>query len=203
MAKIIFVVLTITMLCASGCSGPLTGIVIDAETKMPIQGAIVHAEWFVTIGLGLTRTETYATRESETDKEGKFTISGVLLLRPSIDPPEVIIYKKGYVAWDSKAIYSFPKYHIEKRTDFRWGRDYVFQLESFKKEYSHGIHLEFIDSYLTLSPSFKDAISWERPLAHKESYLYRAKKEKKKYASEQEIYREIVKDLYLQGEDHK
>ncbi|KAB0664179.1 carboxypeptidase regulatory-like domain-containing protein [Oryzomonas japonica] len=202
MTKVIFVVLTTIMLFVSGCSGPLTGIVIDDESKTPIEGAIVHAEWFVTVGIGLSHTETYAIQEAVTDKEGKFKIPGVSLLRPSITPPEVIVYKKGYVAWNSKAIYRFPEYDDEMRTDFKWGKDIIFKMERFKKTYAHNGHIQFIESYLDLSKEFVDAISWEFPLASNEGELYRARSVYDTKTSKQEIFREIIKELHQQEEDH-
>ncbi len=123
----------------SGCYATITGTVIDAETGEPIEGAVVFVEWTVTKGLGLTYHEVYKIIEVATDKNGRFTISGTY--NPLVDPPDILIYKAGYAAWNNKFI--FPNY--EKRTDFKWHKGYVFKLELFKDTYSFIEHQAFIE----------------------------------------------------------
>lgn len=186
------------LLLTTGCYEEITGTVVDAETGKPIEGAVVYVEWRKTKGLGFKYGETYKVIEVVTDKEGKFTVSGVL--DPFVRPPIIVVYKKDYVAWRNDFI--FPDY--EKRKDFQWQNDYVFRLERFKKTYSHSLHIFFFQSDLSLTSSSKlyQAYSWENPLASKEEELLRKKRQTKKpnEYTEKEIWGEIVEELYLQKE---
>lgn len=125
-------------------------------------------EWTKTHGFGHYWTESYKVVEAESDKEGKVKIDGCY--SPFINPPSVTVYKKGYVAWNSKAIF-----RGSQRTDFRWG-DYVFRLDQFKEEYSHDDHADFIRtsiiSSLNVESKLKifNAFSWEDELASQERY---------------------------------
>lgn len=193
----------IALFISSGCYGPLTGTVIDAETKKPIAGAVVYAEWVVEKGIGFTHTETYKVVETETDKDGKFSINGAYSLRPSMELFTLIVYKPGYAAWQNKFIYRFPEEELKRRTDFHWfGFGHVFELEKFKETYSHAEHLSFFRGGLSLDSSSKleQALFWELPFQRKELGLYRRKIETKKYTSNREVYQEIIRELYLQGE---
>lgn len=196
----------IALLIISGCYGPLTGTVIDAETKQPISGAVVYAEWVVEKGIGFTHTETYKVVEVETDKDGKFSIDGTYSLRPSLELLALIVYKPGYVAWQNKFIYRFPEEDLRRRTDFHWsGSNHIFELEKFKNTYSHAEHLSFFRGGLSLNSSSKldQAISLELPLSKKELGLYWGKIEAKKYSSNREIYKEIMNELFPQGGSNK
>jgi hypothetical protein len=138
-----------TLLLTAGCYSPISGTVIDAETKQPIEGAVILVEWTKTKGVGLTYTESYKVAETVTDKDGNFELPGCY--SPFVNAPDVTVYKKGYVAWSSRNI--FPGY--EKRTDFKWGSGYVFKMEHFKDTYSYTDHQSFI------SRAINDTIGWE------------------------------------------
>ncbi len=154
------------ILATSGCYPQITGTVLDAETGAPIEGAVVFVQWTKTKGLpGLTYHDIYKIIEVETDKDGKFTISGTL--SPFVDPPEVVIYKRGYVAWRNDFI--FPGWR--KRTDFKYQNDIVIKLEKFKERLSHKEHLDFIgygiSSYMAdpknpKNRKLENAIQWEK-----------------------------------------
>jgi len=126
-----------TIFLVSGCYLPINGRVIDAETQQPIEGAIVLVEWTKKHGFGDAWTESYKVVETEADKDGNVKLSGCY--SPFVQPPDATVYKKGYVAWSNRWI--FPGY--EKRTDFRWGKGYVFKLEKFKDTYSYTDHQMF------------------------------------------------------------
>ncbi len=159
------------ILTISGCYPEITGTVLDAETGAPIEGAIVFVQWTKTKGLpGLTYHEIYKILEVETDKDGKFTISGTL--SPFVDSPEVVIYKRGYIAWRNDFI--FPGW--KKRTDFKYQNDILIKLEKFKEGSSHKEHLDFIDygvSYHMSDPKnprnrkLENAIRWEKYVPEK------------------------------------
>lgn len=148
----------------------IKGTVIDSETEEPIEGAYVFAEWTKTKGLGLTYTKTYKVTEAITDASGKFNISGVL--NPFVNRPTVVVYKKGYTAWNNQ--YIFPDW--EKRKDWksgvkirltRFSPDYT----HYGHKYTHYGHMDFLDSpYLLGNEGNKiiKASEWERKLARKE-----------------------------------
>jgi hypothetical protein len=173
---IFFVILFLFM--TTSCEGTITGIVVDAETGQPIEGAIILVEWTQAKGLpGMSYTESYKVVEVVTDKEGKTSISGVDNL--FVDPPDITVYKKGYVAWNNHFI--FPDY--EKRKDFRWGNNYVFKLEKFKPEYTYAKHSSFIDMAIHLHIAFEKkkqmfkAVEWEYLRASEERSAIYEKKE--------------------------
>ncbi len=85
--------------------GPYHGRVIDAETKDPIEGAVVLAIWReLTPGVAQHPKATYHdVRETFTDRGGNFTIPGILGI-PSeatakIDEPLFTIFKPGHEAY--------------------------------------------------------------------------------------------------------
>lgn len=155
----------VVLFLTAGCYATITGKVIDAETGVPIEGAVVLVEWTKTKGFGLTYTQSYQVIEVVTDRDGRATISGVF--NPLVNPPHVTIYKKGYVAWNNE--YIFPDY--KKRDDFKWQNEYVFKLEKFKPEYSYDAHTFFIHSAIGLGQGEKmmlKDIEWEEGKAFDE-----------------------------------
>lgn len=154
-------------LLMSGCYATLTGTVVDAETGEPIEGAVVMAEWTELKGLpGLTYTESYKVIEVLSDRDGKVTVEGVF--KPGLEPPHLVVYKKGYVAWSNE--YVFPEW--KKRTDFEWKDGYVFRLERFREGYSYDEHVSFIyivsRDVLSDKPHLEKAYSWEKDKAFEE-----------------------------------
>jgi len=136
---ITIILMTVIFFAISGCyASGMNGTVVDAETGKPIEGAVVLVEWTKRHGIGDYHTESVKVIEVLTDKDGKFKVSGIL--DPFVDPPDVTVYKKGYVAWNNK--YIFPDY--AKRTDFIWQNECVFKLEQFKDSYNFIDHELFI-----------------------------------------------------------
>ncbi len=133
------------LLLLSGCYLPITGRVIDEETQQPIEGAVVLVEWTKTHGFGEYWTESYKVVETLSDNNGNIKIAGCN--SPFVNPPDVTVYKAGYVAWNNKRI--FPTY--DKRTDFEWRNGSVFKLEKFLHSYSYLEHRLFIAPLLSNS----------------------------------------------------
>ena len=188
------------MLVSCSIKKEIIGTVIDAKTGQAIEGAVVLVEWFKTEGVpGLTSTKVYKAVEAVTDNHGKFTIENVKKLL--IDPPDVTVYKKGYVAWNDK--YIFPDY--KHRVDFKWGKTSVISLDRFEPDYlklkpddsnevnidekikhykwvgnspfnpsySHHRHVEFIDSFIWRSGNMiKQEIEWEESIARNEKKTF-------------------------------
>ena len=186
---------------ATGCYGPMTGTVVDAETGRPIEGAVVYVQWTVTSGPpGLQTAKIYDVIEKVTDKNGKFRVCGIL--NPFVNRPVVVVYKKDYVPW--RGDYIFPVY--EHRKDFEWQRSYVFRLEHYRHTYAHSKHIFFISSGLPSTAKLEQAYSWEDPLARKEEEIYgqKVKATAPGKVAENEIWRQIVEELYLKnGEGYK
>jgi len=88
--------------------GTYRGKVIDADTGEPIEGVVVLGVWnkgFSTPG-GIVH-EFYDARETVTDKNGEFEISGMgLRIISNLEPVDVLIFKAGYehigyMQWES------------------------------------------------------------------------------------------------------
>lgn len=139
MKKRIVSIFILVVLLMTGCYLPMSGRVIDAETNQPIEGAVALVEWTKTHGIGEHWTESYKVAEVVSDKDGKVSLPGCY--SPFVRPPDVTIYKKGYVAWNN--YYIFP--NSVHRTDFEWGSGYVFKMEKFLSTYSHLDHMLFVD----------------------------------------------------------
>jgi hypothetical protein len=81
--------------------GPYRGKVIDADTKVPIEGAVVVAVWLKN-QFGITEShEVFAeAKEALTDKDGEFVIPGYkwtsIFFYFGIQPPRIYIFKAGY-----------------------------------------------------------------------------------------------------------
>ena len=95
-------------------------------------------EWTKTHGLGEHWTESYKVVEAISEKDGTVKIGGCYY--PFVNAPNMVVYKKGYAAWNNE--YIFPKY--ERRTDFIWENGYVFKLEKFLNSYSYLEHMQFV-----------------------------------------------------------
>jgi hypothetical protein len=165
------ILLIASMFSVSGCSAyysDMTGTVVDAETGKSIEGAVVLVEWTKRVGLGDYHTESVKVVEVVTDKKGEFTVTG--LINPFVDPPDVTVYKKGYVAWNNRSI--FPDY--KRRDDFVWKSGSVFKLEHFVSSYSYDAHVSFINSMISSTIAYdrkkgmREAFEWETDLAYKE-----------------------------------
>jgi hypothetical protein len=136
--KIKMIILVFSCAILSGCGHyrSITGTVIDAETLKPIEGAVVMVEWTKQVGFGEYHTESVKVIEAVTDKNGRVSLEGIF--NPLVDPPDVAVYKPGYVTWSSRTIFPSNK----NREDFRW-EDYTFKLEQFRPEYSYVEHGSF------------------------------------------------------------
>jgi hypothetical protein len=105
--------------------------------------------------------------ETLSDKDGKFDLPGCY--SPFVDEPDITIYKKGYVVWSSRWI--FPD--RRNRTNYKWSPG-IFNLEVFKREFTHNEHMDFIRSSINSAMNLEskkqiyDAFRWEDHLAFEE-----------------------------------
>lgn len=113
-------VFIMTFTCSSSYAGWLiyhkpafSGKIIDAETKEPIEGAVVVAIYQkdpIISGPGGGSPSIIKVKEALTDKNGKFSISAyTTLIKPlSLENRvDFIIYKPGYGSWPGRSIYPF------------------------------------------------------------------------------------------------
>ena len=87
------------------------GRVVDADTKEPIEGAVVVAEWMTEHDTPTaTHTDLKDVKECLTDKKGTWSIRGPRgwakepisyssLFIPYTKEPEFIVFKPGYCSW--------------------------------------------------------------------------------------------------------
>ena len=106
-------------LFATACAATFRGKIIDADTKQPIEGAVVVATWSEeTTTIGATHTRLKDVKEVLTNKNGEWEIhgprgkdsefmenimaflgvfTGIYYTRP----PEIIYFKPGYCSYPS------------------------------------------------------------------------------------------------------
>jgi len=147
---------------------PLEGTVVDAETRRPIEGAVIFAEWTIApmAWIGLPTTSYYRLFETTTNQNGQFKIK-VYVFNPIVNKPTLTIYKAEYVCW--KSSYIFPGNN--HRDGFKWKSNTLYPLEKFKTEYSHADHVEFIGRgvpILDARDPFEKAYEWERMMRQEE-----------------------------------
>lgn len=94
-----------------------SGRAIDADTKKPIEGAVVVVSWLkARATLAGDDTNFYDVKETLTDKEGRWTIEGhegncdkilhstlKLIGISCIREPSFIVFKPGYCSWSSRS----------------------------------------------------------------------------------------------------
>jgi hypothetical protein len=146
--KAIILIAFVTLL--SGCYPGISGKVVDGLTGNPLEGAVVLAQWTTTGGLpGLTHHTVYQIEESETDKEGKFSISGVY--NPFVDPPKMVIYRKGYVPWRNDSDFMNPTWELYD--NIIWKNGLTYKLKYLKEPYSK-LRLDMFVGHGVIGASF-------------------------------------------------
>jgi len=140
MRNLKLLILVILALTCTGCvslariDGPYEGRVIDADTKEPVEGAVVHGNWYKVWGtVGGASSEWYDSAETLTDKNGEFRLPGKgLLLLTNIEEIDLTIFKAGYEqliprTWES--------IRISKRGNIVWeGNKPTFRLKHLSME---------------------------------------------------------------------
>ena len=134
----IYVVLS-ALILLSGCYPTIEGKVVDAATGKPIEGALVLVQWTEEHGLGDLYRTLYKVVETMTDKHGYFTINGVY--NPFVKPPEMIIYKTGYIPWRNDSI--FPSISVVK--NYEWKNNATYKLAIFSNRYTYSQLSSFLE----------------------------------------------------------
>ena len=112
-----FTVITFLILCfisTTACAATFKGKVIDADTKQPIEGAVVVASWReARAGIAGEDTRLKDVKETLTDKNGEWVIKGpkgreggnitaiftFLTGTYYTRPPQLIVFKPGYCSY--------------------------------------------------------------------------------------------------------
>jgi len=108
----IILYLTFVLFSTTACAATFKGRVIDADTKEPIEGAVVVASWdesTATVAGGSSRLKD--VKETLTDRNGQWKIRGpkgdsfiarIFAMIPGIyytEAPEFIVFKPGYCSY--------------------------------------------------------------------------------------------------------
>lgn len=150
------IILLIVLTILSGCYPGISGKVLDGVTGNPLEGAVVLAQWNTTGGLpGLIHHNLYKIEEAETDKDGKFSISGVY--NPFVDPPEMVIYKKGYIPWRNDRDFKDKLWSLYDKNI--WQDNLIYRLEHWNNEYSKealSLFLTVMGTSFTVTPKYSN-----------------------------------------------
>ncbi|MGD9579495.1 MAG: hypothetical protein AB7Y74_14755 [Syntrophorhabdus sp.] len=165
---IIMIALIILSLPTYGCGmrSTVQVQVIDAETKQPIDNAVVLIYWLkpeTFLFMRYPGTKEVELKETVSDKNGYFAMP-----RYGNKDYEYIltIYKKGYVCWNNEIV--FPT--NARRTDFMLKNGVVIAMDRFKEEYSKLEHAGFVNTCSVAGSSlqnpsvFNEAIKEEKQL---------------------------------------
>lgn len=108
-----FLIGLLLMTVDSEAAGPWKGQVVDRETKMPIEGAVVLMVWYKHYSLMDQTRQYYDSEEMITGPDGRFTIGSRWSwnIFVFLDRPEIYIFKAGYGKWQ---IQDYGKYVREK-----------------------------------------------------------------------------------------
>lgn len=139
--------------------GPWSGRVIDAETKEPIEGAVVVAVWQKVYATPAGNVSYFFDAvEVLTDKDGgfiipKFRAVNIIPIIRHLEGPDFTIFKPGYTAFPGQAYNYFYKYF--PNSPLRVDRDALVEL--FKK----GVVVELLrlrtkDQRLDILPGISD-----------------------------------------------
>lgn len=84
-------------------AAPIDAVVVDAETNLPIEGALVVANWQLMVSVldGQRTKGQLEVKETSTDKSGRFHFDGFTKLNPMLYKlgaldPQIVIFKGGY-----------------------------------------------------------------------------------------------------------
>lgn len=181
--KLLTVLLVACMITNCGIHYRISGRVIDAETKEPIEGAVVainwsRYKWLSAPGLGANRVK-YGSTDSVTDSDGNFVI-----VKYMVGESFMGIYKPGYICWSNRSVFNpTGKTHKEmylERDSYAVDAGMVVELQPIDKEgfpiYEHARFVAGLN-YPLGSEKFSAAIEKEEAFYRKE---YRRKLGNKK-----------------------
>jgi len=146
--KIVLILFCIfVFLCSSAYAATFKGRVIDAETKEPIEGAVVVAKWLKERAtIAGPSLELKDVKEALTDKNGEWVIKGprgrsggdittIFTFLTGIyytKAPEFIIFKPGYCSWPAGFGIEVCKGKIKKEGDVKSAKGEMVELPKLK-----------------------------------------------------------------------
>jgi hypothetical protein len=145
---------------------PIEAWVIDAETKQPLEGVIVTANWQLEEGTfgGNVPVGQLMVMEAVTDKDGKFTFPAWGPIKPTkghlvIRDPQLLLFKSGYkhVGLENEFTQNYNKGSVRHS---EWNGKKI-EMERFKgtlEEY--GKHLGFMET--SLETIINEDCNWKR-----------------------------------------
>lgn len=137
--------------------GPFEGMVLDAETERPIEGALVGAVWAFERGVGLVGPDGAVEEHQLTASDGRYRVGRLAELPDGasarVSRFTLIVYKRGYVGWRSDGVFPVGT----RRRDFSQRGNQV-RLVKWTAEQSHARHLLFLGG----GPQVQKAAAWER-----------------------------------------
>lgn len=145
----------------------ISGTIVDAETGQPVEGAVALCVWTYTTGM-IERIHRIAkVTEGTSDSQGRVKIRGTWNI--FVDPAELTIYKRGYVAWNNEGLFvpasEYRKHHMSlMRSDFQWKNGFVAKMEKWKDGYSLEEHESFISNHGGGGHFYKTLREWEKSL---------------------------------------
>ncbi|MDH4162480.1 MAG: carboxypeptidase-like regulatory domain-containing protein [Nitrospirota bacterium] len=178
----------------------VSGKIVDAETGKPIEGAVIFAEWNISVSVGHSSSSVHKATETLSDKNGNFAIAGPM--NCLVDSPNVVIYRKGYEVWINDTL--FPSGERREEYGPMLVQGTTIRLDKFNPPYSkltpdrqsntnvvsggkyykwdgtfpldllytHSHQLGLIETYTWRSgKKIRAAVDWERPLAEAEKKI--------------------------------
>ena len=147
-SAVILSLITLTACVSAGKVWPeQSGIVLDGDTRQPIEGAIVVARWIGTLSLLVdSQTTCYHVESGTTDAQGRYRIPAWAKMPGKVGHNEVqfTAYKAGYV---------------HTRTDRVTGDQYLRRDERGVKE-----RLEYLDHTAVFCPDADESMQKLLPL---------------------------------------
>ena len=146
----IVLLLMAALFAACGMHHNIKGQVIDAQTKEPVEGAVVAINWirYKIAPPGYpTPKERYGITEDITDALGGFTIP-----KYTIGTHFMGIYKPGYVCWGSDMIFNQQGKDEDEMFVHRWVKvknGMVIELEQKGKNFPEVKHASFVQTIET------------------------------------------------------
>jgi len=183
---------------------PITGVVRDASTGLPINNAVVLAVWFSQRpGFHSPGRQFFEAQETVTNEYGKYLIPGWkikflprLFAGISTDEPQIVVYKYGYLP---NSIKNFSRESKTHGFFIQWPKNSSIDLELLSGSMEEKI-LKFQSSD-TLLPILYDC-KWERnKLLLIE--LYKFFEDKEKYIAETNSLFKPVEPWFYQYRDAK
>jgi hypothetical protein len=125
-----------TVLLLRGClniysAKPIEAWIIDAETREPVAGAVVVAQWKLVYGLEGGYAYNWVVMQTVTDENGRFTFPGwgprmiptTLLWQAKMegDDPDIKFYKFGYAGVKHTQSMADKAYRRPKSGGYGWG----------------------------------------------------------------------------------